>query len=202
MSDAGTIMAEIVSRLAEDRPDLRDSSGRAFWPVPASFPLILSKCLFGLQELATGECLAGCSHRAQLVSAVRIEFLRLTADGDLGEDHTSLFLKDHPKAAEVTDRPPFGYFCEEILKIEDPIVLLGAISRNEEGSISEIAALVESRLIDDGAFARKHLEQEHEHARRAETIAHLIGDSGWLLPRFQSGLALHDRLYSSVAPVG
>lgn len=201
-TDANAFMKETVRTLAHRRPALRDRSGRGFWPVPAMFPLLLSQCLHRLQQRVSELYLEGRQHEGGLLAACRCNMLRLVADGDLGEDHAALFLADHPQIGAIPGQEcrdlPFFTFCQGILHIDDPIVLLGALMRNEAGSLGEMEALLEEDLIASGRFSEIHLIEEVTHARLAEEIAERLAEVDELHSSFTKGQALHDRIYAGV----
>lgn len=201
--DANVFMRDTVKALAHRQPGLCDRSGRGFWPVPVMFPLLLAHCLHRLQQRVSELYLGGHYCEGELLAACRCNVLRLVAEGDLGEDHASLFLADHHEVRGITGpecrQLPFFAFCEGILRIDDPVVLLGALMRNEAGSLGEMEALLGEGLISSGRFSEVHLVEEVTHARLAEEIAERLATVDELNHSFQIGQALHDQIYASVA---
>jgi len=202
-SDANEFMAMIVGELAARRPALRDQSGRGFWPTPALFPLLLAHCLRLLQQRVSDLYLAGKQDHGELLATCRCNLLKLVSEGDLGEDHTSLFLADHPGLVALprdeTQRLPFSGFCQQVLSIEDPIILLGVLMRNEAGSLGEMESLLKEDLIAPGRFSEVHLVEEVEHAFLAEGIAERLAVEPELSRCFEAGQRLHDEIYVGLA---
>jgi Fe-S-cluster containining protein len=201
--DANQFMRDTVRLLADRQPGLRDRGGRAFWPVPALFPLLLVHCLHQVQRQVSELYLAAHDREAAILAACRCNLLRLVAEGDLGEDHAALFLADHPGIAAIAGEEyrqlPFYGFCQDILRIDDPILLLGALMRNEAGSLGEMEALLAENLISPGRFSAAHLVEEVTHARLADEIAERLSEFEALNRSFNAGQALHDRIYAAVA---
>lgn len=198
--DAEEFMEMAVRELAATQPELRDGSGRAFWPTPAMFPNLLAECLEGLQDEITRLYLDSEWDKADLLANCRCDLLKIVGEGDLGENHTALFLKDHPTIKELTTEEsrnlPFYRFCSEMLDIENPVVLLGALMRNEEGSLGEMEALLDEELITRGPFAELHIVEEEEHARLAENISARLRGEPAFGEDYQHGYALHDEIYT------
>lgn len=198
--DAEKFMEMAVRELAATQPELRDGSGRAFWPTPAMFPNLLAECLEGLQDEITRLYLESEWEKADLLASCRCDLLKIVGEGDLGENHTALFVKDHPSIkalkAEESRSLPFFRFCSEMLDIENPVMLLGALMRNEEGSLGEMEALLDEELITRGPFAELHIVEEEEHARLAENISERLRGEPAFGEDYQRGYALHDEIYT------
>ena len=124
-----------------------------------------------LQCEITQQYLLGNSAQGNTLASVRTDVIKIISEGDLGENHTQLYIEDHPIVIGTDYRVlPFYNFCESALEIKNPIILLGFLMRNEEGSLEEAIALAETGLIGKGAFADKHLIEEKEHGRIAESV--------------------------------
>ena len=200
--NAGKFMGDKIRELASQQPELCDQSGKGFWPVPAMFPQLLAHTIHKLQEKITYLNLFGKYEEAKLLTEVRLGMLKVVFEGDLGEDHTRLFLDDHKgilglDSAEYR-KLPFYDFCKSVLEIENPIVLLGILTRNEEGSLEEAKALTETKLIGSGEFARIHVIEEEEHGRISAKIREALIQHSEFKEDFVKGLALHDLFYSSI----
>jgi release factor glutamine methyltransferase len=199
---AGEFMARKVIELAQTREDLCDESGLGFWPIPAMFPQVLSHTIHLLQRKITNLILEGKTQEAHLLTHVRCDLLKIVHEGDLGENHTGIFLHEHRRALEIDrttlEKLPFYSFCTSLLEIDNPLVLLGAITRNEEGSIGEAKALVKTNLIKNRKFAELHLIEEVEHGRISAQIKSLLVDHPIFGSDFTQGLKLHDQLYSKI----
>jgi hypothetical protein len=203
--EAGEFMSNMVNELAKKYPHLCDESGRGFWPVAAYFPLVLSTTLDKLQSKITNAYLSGTKKDAEFLAQLRIGLMEIVYEGDLGENHTQLYLSDHPNLSYIPKREhkslPFYDFCQGLLKVERPIILLGAILRNEEGSVAEVQALVDTHLIKNGFFAQTHLKEEEKHARISRDIVEKLVDNHVYKRSFLEGYRLHDVLYQTVINV-
>ena len=190
-------MENKIRELAKKRPELSNMSGKGFWPVPAFFPLLLSHTIHCLQNKIT-ELYLKNDGIAKELSEIRIALLNIVFEGDLGEDHTGLFIKDHPNKLDEYKNLPFYNFCQGILKINNPIILLGILTRNEEGSLEEAKALVETKIINVGIFSQIHLIEEEKHARISESIKNKLLKNVQFKEDFLKGIDIHDELYSSI----
>lgn len=197
LPDAGQTMTAVLEKIAEKSPAYADSSGKVFWPIPAAFPLLLTKTLHLLQTEITRLYLAHNPLAKQLADA-RMLFMKLMYEGDLGENHTDLFLVDHPSTKGITTEEsnhlPFSRFCDEALKIENFATLCGLICRNEIGSVAEANRLEELKMVIDGPYNKIHKVEEIEHARASEKIADIFMESPYK-EDFVLGMELHDTLY-------
>ncbi len=202
ISDANEYMGSKIKELAERRPDLCDKSGRGFWPVPASFPSLLSHAQNQLQSKIQEFYLKGEVEKADTLASVRMDLQKLVHEGDLGENHTRLFLNDHSGIQFLSEgvhrKLPFYNFCETVLDIEDPIMLMGIISRNEEGSLGEAHALAATGLVNYGPFATTHLREEVEHGRLSERIRKTLSSHSDFHENFVTGIRVHDQIYHSI----
>ena len=199
---ADELMDSAIHTLAKQRPDLCDQSGRGFWPVPVHFPRLLSKTLDALQREVSERYLRH-DPTADTLASVRMDFMRVVGEGDLGENHTKLFLADHPGIANVTpeesDRLPFGQFCRSILTIDDPVLLMAILTRNEEGGLAEAQALADTKLIKpDGPFALTHLREEEVHGRISADMRKKLLSISEFEQRFHLGETIHDQFYLSI----
>lgn len=190
--------AQIIRRLAEARPDLCNDTGIGFWPIPVMIPLVLAKCLYLLHKEWLGQIRTGNFRVAEMLSNVRTRLTRLVAEGDLGEDHAGIYMREHPEVTKIDIRTaPFFKAYARILEEKDAFVLLGFVYCIETGSLEAIKALVERHMISNGEFARLHMEEEVEHERIAQEIKQLILGSEYA-QRFTQGCELHNRLYEEV----
>ena len=200
---AAVVMSTAIRHLAMQHPELAERKGLAFWPVPAIFPAVLADCIAGLQELITYEYVRDHSPSAQRLGRARCLLLTIVGEGDLGEDHTALFLQDHPDVLgagyAISGQLPFSSLCRGLRAIADPVMQLGALIRNELGSTAEIGTLVRVGLITAGPYSEVHAREEPEHAAVAEEIRHLFYGFRKYAPRFKAGEMLHDELYGQVA---
>lgn len=127
--------------------------------------------------------------------------MKIVYEGDLGENHTGLFVKDHPTITENIKefrKLPFFNFCSSILIIRNPLILLGILTRNEEGSLEEAKALVETNLISKGTFSKTHLIEEKQHVQISEYIRNKLMQHELWREDFMKGIKLHDKLYSTI----
>lgn len=194
-SDAVAFRANIINNLANTRPDLRNRSGVGFWPVPIMIPVVLAKCLYLIHDEWFNQIQASNYKVAEMLTEVRTRVTHLVAEGDLGEDHAGVFLREHPdvKEIEMNDAPFFKAY-KAILEEDDAFVLLGFIYSIETGSLEAIKALVTNEMISDGEFAKLHMVEEVEHEKLAGEIQQFILESEYA-DRFAKGCDLHDRLY-------
>jgi len=200
LANAGQVMASTLARFASSHPELCDKSGTGFMPIPIMFPLLLTHLLDLLQLTISVLYSTNDLHVDKLVR-IRMLFMQLMSEGDLGEDHTGLFLREHPEALKRLnmdmERGPFAAFCRRVRQTQDFAELCGIICRNEIGSEAEARALLEHAIISDGKYAQTHLVEEVEHANAAAEISEIFLHSPYR-HRFQNGLLLHDRLYREV----
>lgn len=196
---AGDFMAAYIQQLADRRPDLANMSGRGFWPVPAVFPLYLGHSIFRLQNAVSEAYLRGDSSHAAWLAHLRVLLMRIVYEGDLGENHTELFLRDHPEAPHADG--PFAKFTTHLGQMHMHwATMLGLLVDNEVGSLAEARALVGYKIIrPDGVFARVHLQEEVEHARIATEIAVAVQRSRYA-GAFENGIRLHRMWYASIVP--
>lgn len=199
---AAEIATSSLAELARKRPELCDASGRAFWPVPAHFPHLLSRAVETLQQETTLRYLRH-DPIAKELATVRTDLMKVVYEGDLGENHTDMFLRDHPEILSVTpeeaDTLPFAEFCRGILSIDDPIVLLAVLTRNEEAGLAEAQALAQHSFIKpDGKFAKVHVIEEEVHGRISEGMRERLLRIPEFQTRFAKGEGLHDDLYRTI----
>src|SRR5262245_60137167 len=114
LKPAGEVMVEVLELLAASRPELCDKSGAAFYPIPVVFPKILSRVVDTLQFEITRFHLEGDHALADLLTEARILLMQLVFEGDLGENHSRLFLDDHPASRTRKMDHPFKVFCEKV----------------------------------------------------------------------------------------
>jgi len=199
MKPANEFMGSTIRMLATKHPEFCDRSGQGFWPVPAYFPRLLSDYIDKLQCEITQQYLLGNSAQGNTLASVRTDVIKIISEGDLGENHTQLYIEDHPIVIGTDYRVlPFYNFCESALEIKNPIILLGFLMRNEEGSLEEAIALAETGLIGKGAFADKHLIEEKEHGRIAESVTKKLLAEPAYAEDFKTGMRIHDQLYISI----
>ncbi len=193
----GTVMAQAIQTLAKKSPQYCNGKGLGFWPIPTLFPLLLTHTLLLLQTEISRLYLEHDPLAARLTHA-RTQFSKLSHEGDLGENHTELFLADHPEVRKltptVTEQLPFADFCRGMLALQDFAELCGAITDNEIGSVEEARALQDARIVVDGPYLQKHLVEEVEHAKAAEKINQIFLTSPYN-DRFTSGIEKHRQLY-------
>lgn len=204
LPDAGEFMGEIIERFAALHPQYTKDPmrGQFFWVVTCYFPEILAELQLGLTRLARQLYLAEDTD-SSYIAWVRTLLVKLTTRGDLGENHTEVYLNDHGwidgLSSAQAERSPFAPFCRGMLELAyDPIVLLGALTRNEEGSVAEAQAMVEQGLIVNGKFAQLHLEEEPEHAAISAEIRLRMLAKPKYAERFREGMRRHDELYSTI----
>ncbi len=197
-SDAVNFRAAIIRKLAKARPDLCGGSGSGFWPVPVMGPVILAKCIFLLHFEWLHQIKRADYRVAEKLAEVRTRLTQIVAEGDLGEDHAGLYIKEHTAVKDIRmEALPFFKVCQTILKEEDPFILLGFIYNVETGSLEAIKALVETNMICNGHFAQLHLVEEIKHEKLANEIKTIILQSPYR-ERFIQGCDLHDRLYEEM----
>ena len=188
----------IIIKLAARRLDLCDGSGLGFWPVPVMGPVILAKCIFLLHDEWLNQIKLGEYNTANQLSEVRTRLTQIVAEGDLGEDHAGMYIKEYPAVKDVQmETLPFFKVCQSILKEDDPFILLGFIYNVETGSLEAIKTLVKTNMISNGNFAQLHLVEEIEHEKLANEIKTIIFQSPYKW-RFIQGCDLHDRLYEEM----
>ncbi|MCG8599294.1 MAG: hypothetical protein MI807_04045 [Verrucomicrobiales bacterium] len=194
-----SVMGTVLRQFAANYPDYCDSSGRAFWPVPAYFPLLLSRVLDALQQEISSAYIHGENEKARLLAEARIKLAQITLEGDLGENHTEMFLRDHPNVTTAdAENRPFDRFCAGAMAVEDPVELLGLLCRNEQGSIEEMEAARDCQLLADGPFLQVHLIEEEEHRKLAEEIRDIMMTNSVFAASFKRGEEVHDKLYAGV----
>jgi hypothetical protein len=201
--DAGKYMASQVFALAKAKKEYCNGSGIGFYPVPVYFPRMLSKCIDLIQNEITKYYLKQENTKAEKLVQVRINLLKTVFEGDLGENHTGIFLKDHPKVIKLTKEEikalPYYNFVMGMVAEENPFRLLGMLARNEKGSLEEAKALVETNLIkDDGEYGNLHLMEEVLHGQLADEIAEIVLSELEFSEQFIIGQINHDKLYSTV----
>src|SRR6266478_37501 len=117
-------MGECINKLAKEKKQYCDNSGYAFFPVPIYFPKMLSKCIDMLQDEITSFYLKNKIEVAEKLVQVRINIIKMVHEGDLGENHTGLFLHDHPKLKNMNKvelkKTPFYNFCINVLRVNNP----------------------------------------------------------------------------------
>lgn len=203
LPDANAFMGAKIEAFAAQHPEFTEPAVRGcfFWVVTCYFPELLAEMQLRLTRLARKAYLRHESD-ADLLAWVRMEWTKLTSVGDLGENHTRMYLEEHPAVLDMTlDQvydSPFARFCTGLLELQDPIMLLGALTRNEEGAIGEATALVSTGLIADGEFARLHLLEEPEHGAISAGIRERMLAHPGFSPRFIQGMRHHDFLYQGI----
>src|ERR1700741_75998 len=98
---AAAFRAAIIKKLAKIRPDLCNSSGLGFWPVPIMIPVIIAKCIYLLHAEWQRQIMLGDRPLAKKLSEIRILLAKLGYEGDLGEDHAGIYMKEHPEVKNV-----------------------------------------------------------------------------------------------------
>ncbi len=196
-------MGECINALAKKNEKYCNNSGYAFFPVPIFFPKMLSKCIDMLQDEITNCYLENNVEVVEKLIQVRINIIKMVNEGDLGENHTGLFLHDHPMLKNMDQltikKTPFYNFCVSVLKVANPYILLGIITRNEEGSLSEMNALVKNNLINiKGNFAKLHLIEEEMHGILSKEVATILSNHDFFRKDFLEGYILHDKLYNTI----
>lgn len=161
-------------------------------------PVVLAKCLYLIHKEWLKQIQTGNYDVAEMLSEVRTRLTRLVAEGDLGENHAGIYIREHPDVKKIEyETAPFFKAYQEILDQEDAFVLLGFVYSIETGSLEAIKALVAHGMISNGEFAKLHMMEEVEHGRIAEEIKQLILQSQYA-SEFAEGCDLHDRLYEAI----
>jgi len=196
--DAIMFRANIIRKLAKARPDLCKHSGVGFWPVPVMIPLVLAKCIYLIHKEWLDQIQASNYDTAEMLTEIRTRLTHLAAEGDLGEDHAGIYMREHPDAKKIKmDAAPFFKAYQTILDKNDPFILLGFVYSVEAGSLEAIKALVATGMISNEKFAKLHMVEEVEHDKLAEEIKQFILKSEYA-HRFAQGCNLHDQLYEQI----
>jgi hypothetical protein len=199
LPDPVMFRANIIRTLAQKRPELCDYSGRAFWPIPVMIPVVLAKCLHYVHREWFEQVCKKNYEIVSMLSLVRTGLTRLCAEGDLGEDHAGIYMREHPTVThmDIFSAPFFTPYSRILTLCKNAFELLGFVYSIEAGSLEAIKALVELRMIANGEFAKLHMTKEVEHERIAEEIRRLISCSPYL-ESFNRGCQLHNLLYEEV----
>lgn len=187
-----------IFELLGEVPRFCDRSGIAFGAIVILGPQIQAKCLYLLEKEAAKNICAGKYVLAEMLTEVRIALMLLVAGegGDLGGNHRRMYMDEHPKvkAVDIKTTPFFREYAE-ILKVEDPLELLGFIYCIEAGSLAAILKLLEKGMIVDREFAAMHKVVELEHEKTAEKIRRLLSQFPGYKRRFMDGCRLHNSCY-------
>lgn len=202
-----TVMVSTVRDIARGWPDRANGTGILFWPTPAFFPQVIATAIEALQRDITRLYVSDGSELANALALIRSKLVQLAGPGgDLAEDHCGIFLREHP---QIRDDPmflnwqqlPYGYFCNEALRIREPLELVGFIVQNELGSPAEISALREANIIADGEFFRLHVGNEPVHGSVAQELIDTIEQHPEIVRSIEKGRRLHDRLYAQAGRI-
>lgn len=86
-----------------------------------------------------------------------------------------------------------------VLAVSNPYVLLGIMTRNEEGSLLEAQELVDTNLIScNGEYGALHLIEEGIHGDLSREISDIMSTDMLLMHDFHAGQVLHDQLYATI----
>ncbi|MEZ4104025.1 MAG: hypothetical protein R3B60_01930 [Candidatus Paceibacterota bacterium] len=195
--------AKCLREFACSHPELCDESGVAFWPIPVIMPLFFSQCLNLLQQEIVKLYVDNMREPANRLTEVRNLLAKLATEGDLGEDHASLYVADHPLLPQSFDDSHFLPHYQEVLVLNNPFKILGFLYSIEVGSLEFVKALVETGLIKkNGYFASTHLKVEVEHSNLAVLIRGIVMNETFCL-RYRSdfvfGCEFHDIVYERIA---
>ena len=157
--------------------------------------VILAKCLYKIHEEWLRQITVGNYETAAMLSAVRTRLTAIGAEGDLGEDHAAIYLRDHPGVREIDiSDGPFYLAYTRILSEDDPFKLLGFVYSVEVGSLNAVKELASSRLIANKSYAALHMIEEVAHGALAAELKNIVMESEYA-ERFAAGCDLHDLVY-------
>ncbi len=195
--------AKSIERFAYHNSELCDQSGVGFWPAPMLMPLIFSRCISLMQCEIVKQHKEKSFVLCQNLTMVRNLLVKLAAEGDLGQDHVSIYMEEHPEVCmwELQDGPFYKPY-ERVLELSSSFKILGFLYSIEVGSLLFVKELVKNQLIKDGKFAAMHLEVEGEHHDLALSIHKVVMDESFpsrYRADFVSGCELHDSIYDQIS---
>ena len=195
LEDAVEFRARIIRNFAQSNSQLCDESGIGYWPIPVLIAVILSKALYSIHEEWLSQITACNYEVAAMLSEVRTRLTAIAAEGDLGEDHAAIYLRDHPSVREINvSDGPFYLAYKRVLNEDDAFILLGFVYSVEIGSLSAVKELASSRLIANKNYAALHMVEEVAHGALAAEIKSIVMQSDYA-DRFAAGCDLHDLVY-------